>query len=150
MPPRAHHPHLLRRIASLTVGATLVLFIGACTKPVCTSGGADAAADQLVERAAHAAALSRAAESGSAAEIARLVEAGADVTMQDGDGVTPLHLAARFNPDPSVVGALLDAGADVHARVRPGAWPARVVGDVSEQQKTWRSFASLLQVDPDS
>ena len=64
--------------------------------------------------------------------------------------MTPLHLAARFNPDPSVVGALLDAGADVHAKVRPGAWPARLVGNVSEQEKIWRSFASLSEVDPDS
>jgi hypothetical protein len=93
MQPRARHPHLLRRIASLTVGAKLILFIGACAKPACTSGGADPAADQLVERAARAAALSRAAESGSAAEIARLIEAGADVTMQDGEGVTPLDVA---------------------------------------------------------
>ena len=101
----------------------LVLFIGACTEPARTSGGADAAVDQLVERAAHAAALSRAAETGSAAEIARLIEAGADVTMQDGDGVTPLHLAARFNPDPSVVGVLLDAGAEVNSRSEDGATP---------------------------
>ena len=43
-----------------------------------------------------------------------LLRAGADVHAVDGGGSTPLHEAARSNPDPAVVELLLDAGADVH------------------------------------
>ena len=67
--------------------------------------------------------LHHAARSGTADVVRTLLEAGADpnawatgFNVDWGWGWTPLHLAARSNPDPGVVGALLDAGADLDAR----------------------------------
>lgn len=67
--------------------------------------------------------LHHAARSGTADVVRALLEAGADpnawatgFSVDWGWGWTPLHLAARSNPDPGVVDALLDAGADLDAR----------------------------------
>jgi FOG: Ankyrin repeat len=43
---------------------------------------------------------------------------GADVNVRTKDGVAPLHMAARFNPNVEVISALLKAGANVKARTR--------------------------------
>ncbi|KAN0123104.1 Ankyrin repeat-containing domain protein [Russula decolorans] len=65
-------------------------------------------------------------------DIARmLIERGADVTAQNNDGETPLHLAsapssrARFSPQKyaEVVHMLLEHGADVNARNKNGFTP---------------------------
>ena len=67
-------------------------------------------------------ALHQAARSGTAEVVRALLQAGADVdawatgfSVDWGWGWTPLHLAARSNPDPGVVTALAEAGADLHA-----------------------------------
>ena len=67
-------------------------------------------------------ALHQAARSGTAEVVRALLQAGADVdawatgfSVDWGWGWTPLHLAARLNPDPGVVTALAEAGADLHA-----------------------------------
>ena len=39
------------------------------------------------------------------------------------DGMTPLHLAAILNSDPTIITILLDAGADAAARDRKGKTP---------------------------
>ncbi|PIV33497.1 MAG: hypothetical protein COS34_07395, partial [Lysobacterales bacterium CG02_land_8_20_14_3_00_62_12] len=59
--------------------------------------------------------LLEAARSGDHAEVARLIEAGADVDAHDADGRTALMWAARYGRT-DIVTALLDAGADVNAR----------------------------------
>ena len=66
--------------------------------------------------------LHHAAQSGTPQVVRALLEASADVdAWAKGSGVdwrwgwTPLHLAARSNPDPEVVSALVEAGADLHA-----------------------------------
>ncbi len=66
--------------------------------------------------------LHHAAQSGTPQVVRALLAAGADVdawakgfNVDWGWGWTPLHLAARSNPDPEVVSALVEAGADLHA-----------------------------------
>ena len=48
---------------------------------------------------------------------------GADIKARDEDGETPLHRAARFNENPAVIAALLDAGAEIEARNEDGHTP---------------------------
>ncbi len=67
-------------------------------------------------------ALHHAAESGTGEVTRALLEAGADphawamgYSVDWGWGWTPLHLAAKSNPDPDVVEALIEAGADLDA-----------------------------------
>ena len=74
--------------------------------------------------------LHQAAERGTPAIVRTLLEAGARVDMRaSGFSVdwgwdwTPLHLAAENNPDPEVVGVLLEAGADASARAYYGQTP---------------------------
>jgi len=66
--------------------------------------------------------LHQAARSGTPQVVRALLEAGADVdawakgfNVDWGWGWTPLHLAARSNPDPEVVSALVEAAADLQA-----------------------------------
>ena len=47
------------------------------------------------------------------ADVQRLLASGADPSAAVGArGWTPLHLAARFNNDPAVIAALIEAGVD--------------------------------------
>lgn len=64
-----------------------------------------------------------AAERGSVDDVRRLVRAGADLNARDADGLTPLHRAAAWNPDPAVTRTLLGAGADVGTRIVGGFTP---------------------------
>lgn len=87
--------------------------------PVLLRAGADLnARDDRYELTA----LHYAAESGIGEVMRTLLEAGADpnawamgFSVDWGWGWTPLHLAARSNPDPDVVDALIEAGADLDA-----------------------------------
>ncbi len=51
------------------------------------------------------------------------IDAGAEPNIADDRGWTPLHSAARYNPDPGILLALLTAGAFVDARDRAGNTP---------------------------
>ncbi|MDE2794040.1 MAG: ankyrin repeat domain-containing protein [Gemmatimonadota bacterium] len=71
----------------------------------------------------HYTALHRAAENGTAEVVRTLLAAGADpnewamgFAIDWGWGWTPLQLAARSNPDPDAVRALIEAGAALDAR----------------------------------
>ena len=57
-------------------------------------------------------------------DITNCLEAGADLGARlDAEESTPLHLAARHSKDPAVIGALLNAGADLNARNKSNATP---------------------------
>ncbi len=86
----------------------------------CISAGADVQAPGDYREYAP---LHHAAQSGTAGVVRALLEAGADAdaratgfSVDWGWGWTPVHLAARSNPDPDVVRALAEAGADLEAR----------------------------------
>lgn len=66
--------------------------------------------------------LWRAAQSGDASEVERLLAEGADPNMPDPGGEAPLHLVAYGN-SPRACRALLAAGADPNARNRYGETP---------------------------
>ena len=55
-------------------------------------------------------------ESATAEDIARCLEAGADIGVRDDRNRTPLHWASRHAEDADVLAVLLAAGADFHAR----------------------------------
>ena len=62
-------------------------------------------------------ALHYAAFKGNLTIVKRLLEAGAPVNVADDRGLTPLMMAANStNKNPQVVRALLDRGADIHAK----------------------------------
>ena len=51
------------------------------------------------------------------------IEAGAEVTLADRRGWTPLHSAARYSRNPEILAVLLEAGADVNAQDGAGDTP---------------------------
>lgn len=55
-------------------------------------------------------------ESATLEQLEGCLDAGVEVNARDRDGDTPLHNGARFNDNPAVITALLDAGADAAAR----------------------------------
>jgi cytohesin len=78
--------------------------------------------------------LHQAAARGKAADVSRLLAAGADPNAVNDRGQAPLHLAATRNEDgPPIVAALVQAGARVNAADSRGATPlivALMVGRV--------------------
>ena len=86
-------------------------------------------------------------EKAAASDVTRcLAEFGADLKARDGNGWTPLHVAAAFGETPSVVAALLDAGADPRARDEHGRTPLHMVAWFS---KTSAVVAALLDAGAD-
>ncbi|MXY56362.1 MAG: hypothetical protein F4Y41_08165, partial [Gammaproteobacteria bacterium] len=49
-------------------------------------------------------------------DIPRCLAAGAELDMTDSEGLTPLHVAARYARNPDVLSRLIEAGADVETR----------------------------------
>lgn len=60
-------------------------------------------------------ALMKAAKAGNGWEVRSLISSGADVNLKDRDGWTALMYAVRYQNSLGLVGALLDAGADIQA-----------------------------------
>lgn len=58
--------------------------------------------------------LAAATSASKAKDIRDLLKAGADIHTQNDWGLTPIMLAAQYNPSVVVLKALLDAGADIH------------------------------------
>jgi len=83
--------------------------------------------DELEERALphQWSVLQCAARHGSASDLDRLIEAGADVNVADVYGSTPLHAAARAG-SAAKIEALIAAGANLEARDRYGHAPLHV------------------------
>jgi ankyrin repeat protein len=61
--------------------------------------------------------------SGTAEEVERAIQDGADVNARGGHDATPLHFAVRDNDDPYVVSVLIENGADVNAIDSDGYTP---------------------------
>jgi len=91
------------------------LFRAAATVGILT-GASQASAQNAPSQAEIAAydGLHAAAASGSVVEIDRLVKQGADLNARDGNGRTPMMVAA-FRQDDAAVRALIEAGANVNA-----------------------------------
>ena len=102
----------------------LVHAAGSTRDPVVISVLLEAGADlRARDNSRHQTALHQAAENGTAEVVRTLLEAGADPNkwamgfhIDWGWGWTPLHLAARSNPDPDAVSALIEVGAALDAR----------------------------------
>jgi len=62
-------------------------------------------------------------QTGTPDQVRAAVEAGANVSGQDGTGWTPLMYAAQFNTEPRVISVLLKAGASVSERDMTGYTP---------------------------
>src|SRR3546814_4612714 len=78
--------------------------------------------------------------SGSQVRVCMLLANGADPSVVDGEGNTPLHHAARSS-DPGVVAALLDAGATLDVLNHEGLSPLAMACAVAN----WRVARLLLE-----
>ena len=65
-------------------------------------------------------------------EVLALLDRGADLTVQNQGGETPLHLAAKANERPAVVRLLLDYGADLTAQSRSRQTPLHLAAKANE------------------
>lgn len=57
-------------------------------------------------------------ETATPQDVERAVKGGARVDARDENGLTPLHRAAAFNPNPEIIQALVRLGADINARTK--------------------------------
>ena len=73
-------------------------------------------------------------------EVKMLIEAGADMSMDDnyGRGLTALDLAARNNKNPEVIRILIEAGSGLLARGRYGMSPLMYAAESNENPEILR------------
>ena len=64
----------------------------------------------------------------AAGDVRKCLDEGADITVRDGSGSTPMHLAAR-NGNAETVLALAEAGADPGARDEKGDTPMHLAAE---------------------
>ena len=96
----------------------------ASESPAASASESPAASVSESEHAGAPVNLFEAAESGTASEVKAALAAGADPNnARRDDGDTPLHLAAIWNDNPSVIAALLEGGADPDEDSGPDRWP---------------------------
>ncbi len=82
----------------------------------------------------------------SVEDVASCIAIGADITMTDEEGGTPLHLAALGARDPAVIKVLISAGADVDARDRAARTPLHWAALINENPLI---FAALIDAGAD-
>jgi len=95
--------------------------------------------------------LITAVKNGRSAAVALLLAKGADPTLADQDGSTPLHyLALGWKPEKmeEIINLLLEAGADINARDRTGRTPLMMTAYNNRDQE--KASAVLLAKGADS
>jgi cytohesin len=96
--------------------------------------------------------IQRAARGGSASDLLKLLESGADPDTRDDDGWAPLHWAAGMEGDAPRTRALLDAGANPNAASDGGFTPlmaATQTGDLARVRMLLEAGADPNAVDKD-
>ncbi len=81
-----------------------------------------------------------------AANIAALIDAGADVHARDEKDGTPLHSAVGSG-EPEYIAVLVDAGADINAQGESGQTPLHTAAAANTSME---SYMSLLDLPPDA
>jgi len=107
---------------------------------------ADAAARIGLTKAQRCSHLQRAAERGDTVRVKALLEAGADVDMENEYGQSPLFLAA-WAGHPEVVAALVSYGADIAKASNGGATPAVAAASMGQEDvlRTLRKACPQMQ-----
>ena len=97
-------------------------------------------------------ALFEAAAVGTASEVKAALSAGADPDARAEKGVTPLHLAAGNNANPSVIKALIEGGANPDARAEDGSTPLHLAAMFNVNPSVPSVIAALIEggADPDA
>lgn len=88
--------------------------------------------------------LYRAARSGNAGEVKRLLKDGADPDAADAHGLTALHQAAYWG-ETEIVEMLIKAGADVNAENKGKGWTPLHSAAVSGGQRSRKEIIRLLK-----
>ena len=76
-------------------------------------------------------------------------EPGPTVNAQDEAGRTPLHEAARGNPNPAVARALLDSGADINAGDSRGWTPLHLAARFGTAVEVVEALLAAAALDPE-
>ena len=101
-------------------------FFGTATSATiqgCLDSGADPNARGTLGQIHNFTPLHWIAEKGDPTVISMLLNAGANPTVPNEIGWTPLHMAAWGNANSAVISILLDAGADLEAQTQNGRTP---------------------------
>jgi ankyrin repeat protein len=92
-----------------------------------------------------------AVKNGRSAAVTLLLAKGADPTLADQDGATPLHyLALSWNPEKmeKIIDLLLEAGADINARDRTGRTPLMMTAHNNRDQEKASAMLLAKGTDP--